>query len=396
MTLRESGSAVGDEDLDGQRTDLVHLVPAPNLGLDARGRPSVSDPGGRIVATKKAKQDEWAKELKTKAWTEERLFAVDGGATLLVLGFRALHHARRGDKALDEVLLEGLPADTVAPTPCAASADGLVAAVDTRGAQLLLIGRDAKVAAIVHHPDLAHAQSVLVAPRGDEIVIVTDASTGAARVPARVYAAPVASLREGGALTRLAELPYRPSVAYDDTGRLCWIESGRLTVRERDDLRTTPIHTAIDRATLRGATSTTVCSLLSPAHLRVAGDRCVARDSLHGGEYFVFNRAGDVLRTFTGLLCERLALLPGGRTLVLTAARAKDRTGSADYVQWPDPRTREAYVGAFDTDSGDIRHLVERSPGYTRAFAMIDETSAAIASDVRGGGARIEIVRFGT
>jgi hypothetical protein len=138
-----------------------------------------------------------------------------------------------------------------------------------------------------------------------------------------------------------------------------------------------------------------VCSLRSPAHLRIAGDRGVARDALHGGDYFVFDRAGNVLRTFTGLLCERLALLPGGRTLVLTASRAKDRTGSADHVAWPDPRTREAYVGAFDTDSGDLAHLVERSPGSTRAFAMIDETSAAIASDVRGGGARIEIVRLG-
>jgi hypothetical protein len=281
------------------------------------------------------------------------------------------------------------------PNSCAASADGLVAAVDSRGEQLLLVDRDAKVVAVVHHPDLAHAQSVLVARSGDEVVIVTDASTGAGRVPARVYAAPAASLRDGGALALLAELPYRPSVAYDDTGRLCWVESGQLTVREGDGLRTTPIHTAIDRAALPGATSSTVCSLVSPAHLRVAGDRCVARDSLHGGDFFVFDRAGNVLRTFTGLLCERLALLPGGRTLVLTAARAKDRTGSADYVVWPDPRTREAYVAAFDTDSGDLRSLVERSAGYTRAFAMIDEASAAVAGDVRGGGSRIEIVRVG-
>lgn len=340
------------------------------------------------MAAKKASRDEWAKEIKTKGLCENSLtlVEVEGTQELLAVGHRCLFRARRGDKELTVLSIEGLHpschfASLVAGTRSGVLALAFGASDETR---LVLVDRDAKILGEFHDPRLAHAMSLKISPSGDEIVLVTDTSTSAERVPSQILH--VRADAFSGGLQPLAECPYRPAIAFDDAGRLCWLQNDELRTRDGETVK---LSTAIDRATLPGATSSTTCGFLSPADLHVQGERCVARESLQGGSYFVFDRAGTMLRTFSGLHVERLALLDGGRKLISTAAPAKDRTGSADWVPWPDPRMREAYLGVFDTDTGAILSLVERGKGWTRAFAAIDGL-AMVASDMRGDAKRIE------
>lgn len=174
--------------------------------------------------------------------------------------------------------------------------------------------------------------------------------------------------------------------------RLCWLQSKELVIRADGQLTRVRLGTDFDHTTFFGANASTTCNFITPADLHVCGNRCFARDNVHGGSYFVFDRAGTMLRTISNLCLERVALRDGGRTMILTASPVGSRTGSADWVPWPDPRMREAYVGVFDTDTGVVLNLVERSKGATRGFADAPGT-VAVASDIRGG-TRIELFKL--
>lgn len=340
----------------------------------------------------------WAKEIKAKSLVESSitLIDVDGSPELIAVGHRAVLRARRGDKELTSLPIEGLHAACHFASRVASSKQGALSLVfgGSDQTRLVLVDRDAKILGQLHDPRLASAMNVAISPSGDEIVVVTDTSTGSERVPAQIHRISARSLAEGGGLELLAECPFRPAIAFDDDGRLCWLQSKELATWVDGRVEVVKLATEIDRAALPGATSSTTCGFQSPADLHVSGERCVAREDLLGGSYFVFDRGGAMIRTFSGLCLDRLALIDGGRKLTSTAAPAKDRTGSADWVPWADPRMREAYVGWFDTDSGDILGLVERGKGSTRGFAANDEV-VIVASDLRSEGKRIEAFNVG-
>ncbi|MBL8921118.1 MAG: hypothetical protein JNJ54_19805 [Myxococcaceae bacterium] len=341
------------------------------------------------MAAKKSGQ--WAKELKSRELREGtlNLIEVAGSPELLGTGHRCLVRARRGDKELTSIPIEGLHPACHFPSRVAASRSGVIA-LEFGGSdqtRLVVVNPEGKILTELYDPRLADVMSLRLSPSGDEVVVVIDTSTGGTRVPSQILHARVAALASG--LAQLAECTYRPAIAFDDAGRLCWLQDNTLSTRDHGQITAVKLATDIDRATLPGVNSTTTCGFLFPGVLQVQGERCVAIESFTGGSYFVFNRAGTMLRTFHGLLVERLALLDHGRKLLCTAAPAKDRTGSADWVPWPDPRMREAYLGVFDTDTGAILSLTERGKGCTRGFAAMDDL-AMVASDVRGGAMRVE------
>ncbi|APR82990.1 Hypothetical protein A7982_08339 [Minicystis rosea] len=232
-----------------------------------------------------------------------------------------------------------------------------------------LCDRSGAVRATCQTPFLDKVVTFLGHPTRPEVVFVWDERDAGVATTARIYRLSAGDMLEGKAPTLLAERPYRPTIAFDDAGALVAVDSGTIFTFEPGS--TTPQATSIQLP--NGAP-------VVAAKLSASGDRLVLQESPMGGELVILDRNGALIRRLPGLIAERTALIEAGRTLALTAQLAKSRTGSASYVQWPDPRMLESYVALLDVDSGQVRGLAPRSAGRTTSFVIIENELLVVAS----------------
>lgn len=325
------------------------------------------------MAARKSSKSTWPKEIKLKDVVDLDLLAVaPDRSALFVPAHLAFLRFTQAEPQGVQVPIVDLPFSTPAiVTAFCALPDGNVVLVFPNDELLALVDQAGTVRGRVRDPHLRHVQSMLPSPAGDELVLVTDEAHAGLTTKARIVTISVDDLTAGREPKLLAERSRRPALGFDADGQLCWVDSRELVVRSGERLTMTPIDPRFGEIAI---------DLSNPVHFSISGDRCVARQSPQGGDYVVFDRGGRVIRMFSGLHAERLTLTAGGRTLVLTANRAKDRTGSADWVTWPDQRMLEPYVASFDTDSGALQGLVPRSAGLTHALRVIEGELVLVAS----------------
>lgn len=295
----------------------------------------------------------------------------------------ALHGSGAGTTRLGKEEPKGVEARLVPPEAGVRLVRGLAPTAEgtfvlhVNDRRIVLCDADGAARATFEAPFLHDVTDFVGHPTRPEVAFVWDEGDTGVATTARVYRLTAADMLAGRAPTMLAERPFRPAVAYDDAGALVAVDSRTL-------FTFAPGSEVPEAVTLQTPSGGPV------ARLSASGDRLAMWASPMGGDLFVVDRQGALVRTLQGLLAERHVLVEGGRTLAMTAERAKARTGSAEWVEWPDPRTLESYVALLDVDSGTIRGLAPRPNGRTVSFVVIEGEVLAIGIFARTG--KIELV----
>lgn len=228
-------------------------------------------------------------------------------------------------------------------------------------------------------PEWGHVVCLIGHPKRSEVAFIRDESGGNVPTTARVYRLTADDLLAGRGPTLLAERPFRPAIAFDPAGNLVVVDSGCIRTFEDGSEQCTEV--AIEGRYGGPA---------EPVRLSISGSRMAMVENPIGGNLLVVDRKGQVVRLFEGLLSERAQLVEQGHTLVMTAEAAKARTGSAEDVEWLDPRMSGNYVALVDVDSGKLRGLAPRSGGTTQALAVVEGEVLAVAS--WGRSKKIELI----
>jgi hypothetical protein len=322
----------------------------------------------------------WPKAFPKGEYDLPWLVGSSGSAALV-----ALHMTGAAMTRVSKEDAKGTAVPLVAPTATPGLVRGLAS---TREGTFVLHPNDKRIVlcdergaarATFTAPYLRQVVAFVAHPTRPEVAFVWDEAEVGVATTARLYRLTAEDMLAGREPTLLDTRPFRPTIAYDSAGALVAVDSGI-------------IHVFAEGSTT-SATVSIQTKLSGPqARMTAAGDRLALQMAPTGGSLLIVDRQGNVLREYSGLIAENFQLVEGGRTLALTAQSAKARTGSADWVQWPEPRMLESYVAFLDVDSGDVRGLASRSAGITQAFVAIEGECLAVAS--YGRSKKIELISW--